>query len=57
MLDLRFNNIGNVGVQHLANALQNNTVNLIIYSFVLYNHYIFIIDTDDFKPVWQRNRC
>jgi hypothetical protein len=35
-LDVENNRIDDIGVQYLANALRNNTVSLIVSSFVFY---------------------
>jgi hypothetical protein len=44
-LNLRHNQIGDVGAQHLVNALEHNTVRLVLYSSVLKISASFNSDT------------
>ncbi|CAM4827213.1 unnamed protein product [Rotaria magnacalcarata] len=44
-LYLSENQIGALGAQHLANALQHNTVILILYSSISFNHLHFLSQT------------
>jgi ABC-type uncharacterized transport system substrate-binding protein len=44
-LDLSQNQTGSVGAQHLADALQTNTVILIFYSSISYSHLHFFTQT------------
>jgi hypothetical protein len=55
-LDLSSNQIGAVGAQHLADALQHNTVTLILSSSISYTHLHFFTDTHHTKAVQQSNR-
>jgi hypothetical protein len=47
--------IGNVGAQHLANALQYNAVREILYSSSSYASVSFNADTDHAEYLGQRN--
>jgi hypothetical protein len=49
MLDLQSNNINDLEVQDLASAIQNNTVNLIPYSFISYVTRLINIDIHDIR--------
>ncbi len=44
MIDLRCNNIGDLGAQDLAKALENNTVNLVFYLSISYILFHIVID-------------
>src|SRR3984957_5455407 len=55
-LDLRWNQIGEQGAQHLANALHNNTVNHFLYSSISLPSALFHTDTHHTQPSTQSNR-
>jgi hypothetical protein len=57
MSNLRCNNIGDLEVQELANALENNIVNLVFCSFILYVFLLFDIDTNDTRSWYECNWC
>jgi hypothetical protein len=49
-LDLRYNDIGDLGVQYLVDALENNTVRLTHDSFIFVFYFIiYNTDTHDIR--------
>ena len=44
-LNLSFNQVGDKGAQHIADALRNNTVTLMLSSSIEYTHRHFFIQT------------
>jgi hypothetical protein len=57
MLDLTYNKIGREGAEHLADALEHNTVRLILNSSILYTSMSFDIDAHVIKYCEQRIQC
>jgi hypothetical protein len=57
MLHLQHNNIGDEGAQHLAQALQKNTVRQIVFLSTAYRPLSFNIDTHHAQPCGQQYRA
>jgi hypothetical protein len=56
MLNLARNQIGDVGAQHLAQALQNNTVKDVFFFSITYSSLSFNADTHDTRSSMEPNR-
>jgi hypothetical protein len=56
-LDLQRNNIGAEGAQHLAQALQNNTVRDVFFVSTTYSTLSFNTDTHHAQSLLQQYRC
>jgi hypothetical protein len=56
-LDLAYNQIGTEGAQHLAQALQKNTVKDVFFFSITYSSLSFNTDTHHAQPCTEPNRC
>src|SRR3984957_16149109 len=55
-LTLQYNQMGDQGAQHLANAFHNNTVNHFLYSSISLPSALFHTDTHHTQPWMESNR-